>query len=196
MRFLFGPALSAWILLVKRIRPLDRRARRQFGSAQGRLRPTRNRGVIQQRLFMRRVRVFAKALALYSSQFRSTLTCRRRIDLGMSGKTFCVSSGIAVVACTSCNSASNDFFSSGNCMVRLVRLRFRRRIRLIHARFVQRRLSINRFHFERRVGSLLGRQSQVAGAKSRLIKIRAEQQMNHERQHQPQKEPVALTGRI
>src|SRR6059058_4679247 len=35
--------------------------------------------------------------------------------LGLSGKTSCVSSGIAVVACTSCNSASKDFFSSGSC---------------------------------------------------------------------------------
>src|SRR4029077_10830416 len=77
----------------------------------------------------------------------------------------------------------------------LVRLWLCCRISLIHARLVQRNLSINRLHFEH--GRLTSwSQSQVSCRETRLIKIKAEQAMERERQHQSQKKPVALAGRI
>src|SRR5256885_14211987 len=114
-RFLFGPALSAWILLVNvfgRLMLVLVASSVPLRAGWGR---PETADSFNNDCSWVAFGFFESVCAVLRSISFSIDVAGAGSTLGLSGQTSSVSSGIAVVACTSCNNAFHDFFSFGRC---------------------------------------------------------------------------------
>ena len=111
---------------------------------------------------------------------------------GLSGKTSRVSSGMAAVECTSCNSLSKDFWSSGSCTSVWSGFGLAASVGRARCRLVERFWGgLDALHLERRRRSFL--QPERRGwLKAGPIEEKAKHRMQREGNDEPDKQPVAL----
>ena len=100
---------------------------------------------------------------------------------------------MAALACTSCRQRVERFFLIRQLHISLIGIGLRRRIRLIHARFLKLVVEVDLFHLEGRRLLMLGEKC-LHRLEFRPIKIEAEHRVKQERDKQTNEKPIALLG--